>query len=75
MFRRMCLMLSFVVLGVLSISAQAGQAEEPLRVPGFTAYSEPEPEAMEFTQEHGVTGWTDGKQVRRPGGCLCSVQS
>ena len=51
-----------VLLGLLSLSAQARQEVVEVRVPGFTAYSEPEPEALEFTQEHGVTGWTDGRQ-------------
>ena len=70
-----------VLWNILSISAGAGQAEEPLRVPGFTAYSEPDAEALEFTQEHGVTGWTDGKQsivwygeIKNPGLLDVSVE-
>ncbi len=35
---------------------------EELRVPAFTAYSEPDAEAIEFSQPNGVTGWKDGKQ-------------
>ena len=52
-----------VVSGVLSLSAQAERQEViELRVPGFTAYSEPEPEALQMTEAHGVTGWTDSRQ-------------
>jgi hypothetical protein len=35
--------------------------QSALRVPAFTAYSEPEPEALEFSERNGVTGWTDDK--------------
>ncbi|HLK59393.1 MAG TPA: DUF3472 domain-containing protein, partial [Chthonomonadaceae bacterium] len=36
------------------------QCAETLSVPAFTAYSEPNPEALEFSQT-GITGWTDAK--------------
>ncbi|MCW3098336.1 MAG: hypothetical protein JWL77_3954, partial [Chthonomonadaceae bacterium] len=61
-YRWLFLPISIVLLGMLSIAARAQKEDVVLRVPGFTAYSEPSPEALEFTQEHGVTGWTDSKQ-------------
>jgi len=46
-------MLSFLL--VFSIA----RASEPLRVPGFTAYGEPKPEAIRVTEQRGVVGWRD----------------
>jgi hypothetical protein len=63
MSRWLILICSIAFLGMLSLAVQAARQEDAeLRVPGFTAYSEPDAEALEFTQEHGVTGWTDSKQ-------------
>ncbi len=54
---------SMVLWGVLSHSTQKARRQDPeLRVPGFTAYSEPTPEALQMTEAHGVTGWADAKQ-------------
>ncbi len=36
-------------------------ASDLLRVPAFTAYSEPEPEAVEFSEANGITGWKSAK--------------
>ncbi len=41
----------------------AAQAEpEKLVVPAFTAYSEPDPESIQFSESDGVTGWKDKSQ-------------
>jgi hypothetical protein len=37
----------------------AAEASSPLDVPGFTAYSEPSPEALEFPESGPVKGWSD----------------
>lgn len=31
-------------------------------VPAFTAFIEPDPEAARVSEQHGIRGWTDGKQ-------------
>ncbi len=49
----LCLFLPGATLG--------GQTESVLRVPGFTAYSEPNMEALDISKEGGVTGWSDPK--------------
>lgn len=33
-----------------------------LRIPGFTAYSEPEMESLEFSEQNVIRGWTSTKQ-------------
>lgn len=48
-------MICLVVAG--ASFAQAPQSG--LEVPGFTAYSEPNPEALDFTANQPVTGWND----------------
>lgn len=37
----------------------AAQDASPLRIPAFTAYSEPNPEAIDFPGSGPVTGWSD----------------
>jgi hypothetical protein len=39
-----------------------GHGQEPLGVPAFTAFVEPDPEGAEVSEEKGVTGWTSGKE-------------
>src|SRR5437588_9764636 len=39
--------------------AARAKPSESLRVPAFTAYSEPEPEAVEVSEQRGITGWTN----------------
>ena len=47
---------------VLALTATAAGAD-PLRVPAYTAYlqPDPEPDGMSVSPPAGVTGWTDGK--------------
>ena len=33
-----------------------------IEVPAFTAYSEPDPDAIQVSQQDGITGWTDSAQ-------------
>ena len=53
----------FAALAII-ISALSGSqhANEPLRVPAYTAYCEPDVEALDISPEHGVTGWKDAKE-------------
>jgi hypothetical protein len=37
----------------------AASASEPLHVPAFTAYGEPNPQALKVSEKRGVTGWSD----------------
>jgi hypothetical protein len=51
-----------VLLLVLSpVLAHSIEAPDTLRIPAFTAFAEPDPEALEFSQQNGVTGWSDSK--------------
>jgi hypothetical protein len=52
-----------------------------LRIPSYTAYSDPDPEAIQISPEQGVTGWTDPKinvvwfgEFKRPGTLGCSLE-
>jgi hypothetical protein len=56
-------------------------ASAPLEVPGFTAYSEPNPEALEIPESGPVKGWSDANTtlawyglVRTPGKLNISVR-
>ncbi len=51
--RLLCLVCSF---GATLIAAPA---QEPLRVPAFTAYVDPEPEGARVSSRSGITGWTN----------------
>lgn len=64
----MCLsLLSLVSLVALSVqgaepSVAPPPPGEPLRVPAFTAYIQPDPRALSLSEKSGITGWTDPKQ-------------
>ncbi|MGD0089837.1 MAG: DUF3472 domain-containing protein [Planctomycetota bacterium] len=47
--------LFFLVFSTCLVSSAA----EPLRVPAFTAYIEPEPDALRVSEKNGITGWKD----------------
>jgi hypothetical protein len=50
-------------LAAVSPARAGGQREPMLAVPAYTAYIEPDPEAMEVSSEKGgVSGWTDAKE-------------
>ena len=56
--------LVLIVCGLVCLLCRpAWPAVEPesagLTVPGFTAYCEPDPDAVRFSKSNGVTGWTD----------------
>src|SRR5258708_7835390 len=65
-FRGMSFMNDFALALLLCTPALlmgAGRADdEPLRVPAFTAYCEPDPNGVKISAKEGVTGWTDTKQ-------------
>lgn len=42
-------------------AAKLISAAEPLSVPAFTAYSDPDPHALKISEREGVAGWTDAK--------------
>ncbi len=78
---------SLVCLATLSLFLFAGsrvsaQAAAPsLEVPGFTAYSEPNPEALDFPETGAIKGWTDAGvtlawygQIRTPGKLKITVR-
>ena len=50
-----------VVLTVSPFVLHADENPAPLRVPAFTAYSEPGMEDVEVAPERGLTGWTNAK--------------
>ena len=45
----------------LPLTSGSEEAAASLRVPAFTAYSEPNMEALDISAEHGVTGWKNQK--------------
>ncbi len=51
--------LGLALVGMLPLKAASAQT---LRVPGFTGYSEPNAEALEISEQRGVTNWKDAKQ-------------
>jgi hypothetical protein len=50
-----------LVLALSSAIAHSSEDLKTLRVPAFTSFAEPDPEALEFPEQNGVTGWTDAK--------------
>lgn len=38
------------------------QPASKLQIPAFTAYAEPDPDALQFSEQEGVSGWKDAKQ-------------
>lgn len=54
--------LSFSVLALCIFTVKLAGAAEPapaLEIPGFTAYSEPNPEALEISDTDPIKGWSD----------------
>lgn len=49
-----------VVFSLTALACSA-QAPETIQVPGYTAFSEPDPEALEFSEQNGITGWSQSK--------------
>ncbi len=56
---RFCLLTSFVFAASVSTLLHA----EELRIPAFTAYMLPNPEAARISEAHGVTKWIDASQT------------
>jgi hypothetical protein len=62
-YKRLVLVCGLLFCGLSSLTGGAvGREDASLRVPAFTAYSEPEPEALEFSEARGINGWTEAKQ-------------
>src|SRR5438132_9028134 len=62
--RSLVLLFCLVVLSLyVAPSACEGsrQPSDTLRVPAFTAYSEPDSEATEVSEQSGITGWTEAR--------------
>ncbi len=56
----LCLTLAGIIALSASALSQAG-TEEDTFVPGFTAYSEPNPSGFEVSKENGLTEWKQAK--------------
>ena len=54
-------MLKTIALYCLAVAITASAFAEPLRVPAFTGYADPDPGGARFSQNSGVTGWRDPK--------------
>jgi hypothetical protein len=50
-----------LLLALPSVPA-ANPPPPPLRIPAFTAYVEPDAEALAVSEEDGITGWTDRRE-------------
>jgi hypothetical protein len=42
-----------------SVNLSASETTPPLEIPGFTAYSEPNPEALDISNTNPIKGWVD----------------
>jgi hypothetical protein len=51
-----CLWLGLFLLRLAPLAA------DELKVPAYTAYLEPDPEAARFSEQQGITGWKDARQ-------------
>ena len=61
LFRRIAgLTLWFLAVTVAAVAEEPAPAE--LRVPAFTAYCEPDPNAVRVSEKDGVANWKDSKQ-------------
>ena len=52
-------MLKTIVLNCLTLAITTSAFAEPLRVPAYTGYADPDPGGARFSQNTGVTGWRD----------------
>ena len=55
------LAVALFALALFPVTAHGVETPDTLRVPAFTAFAEPDPEALEFSEQNGITGWTDAK--------------
>ena len=53
--------MAFLVLLLFAPFAQGTMNSDTLRVPAFTAFAEPDPEALEISEQNGVTGWNNDR--------------
>jgi hypothetical protein len=53
------LLLLALPFSILCMSVCRVTAAEPLRVPAFTAYIEPDPNGLRVNEKNGITGWND----------------
>jgi hypothetical protein len=70
----------WIVLLVLATHVATGATNNPLRVPAFTAYLDPDPEGAHVSSRSGITGWHDPSlsvlwfgELKQPGKLDCSV--
>src|SRR5262245_26174641 len=49
----------YLISAALSLLALTHNVCAEIRVPAFTAYLEPEPNALNVSEESGITGWQD----------------
>jgi hypothetical protein len=48
------------ILGLSAVAGASPTADNPsLAIPGFTAYAEPNPEALQFPEKGPIVGWSD----------------
>jgi hypothetical protein len=57
----MKLLVAVFALVLSPVIAHSVEAPDVLRVPAFTAFAEPDPEALEFSKQSGLTGSSDAK--------------
>lgn len=55
-------MIRRLLLGLLATGAFTWTSLAAMRIPAFTAYLDPDPNAAEVTAEHGIRGWKDAHQ-------------
>lgn len=55
-----CLLMVFCNVGAKLLAAEAAPS---LEIPAFTAYSEPNPEALEISDRNPIKGWGDAKTI------------
>src|SRR5580692_60446 len=56
------IVITILSFAVASITHAQVTATPVLDIPAFTAYVEPDPDAMQVSQRDGVAGWTDAAQ-------------
>src|ERR1700691_3822888 len=54
-------LLALFALVLFCVTARGMETPDTLRVPAFTAFAEPDPEALGFSEQNATTGWTDAK--------------
>ncbi len=81
MYRLVSVIASAILIACIASITIAQTGTATLNIPAFTAYVEPDPEAMSVSESGGVTGWTDGAQklvwygyIKNPGTLTPSIK-